>query len=303
MDSLRRVATVTTVATLLLITVGALVRASGAGLGCPDWPHCYGRWVPPLSVEDLPPSADRATFNLAKTWTEYLNRLAGVLVGGLVLWTTWRAWSVRKAARRVFPLALGIALLTGFQGWIGGLVVKYELDPRWVTVHLFLALLMLALLIELRETTRLGDIPQSRREAGMPPLLARALKVLLWFSVIQILLGALVRGGLEVVVQENPDLPRDRWIPTLGSVELIHRLLAIALALAVLGFSWRLARSRETSATDRRLAWTAAFLIAAQYGSGVGLHRWALPPTLQVIHITLASWLFAVLFLLHRRVR
>ncbi len=303
MDSLRRVATVTTVATLLLITVGALVRASGAGLGCPDWPHCYGRWVPPLSVEDLPAGADRATFNLAKTWTEYLNRLAGVLVGGLVLWTCWRAWSVRKVARRVFPLALGITLLTGLQGWIGGLVVKYELDPRWVTAHLFLALLMLALLIELQETARLGNFPQPDRRADMSPVLRRALEVLLVFGVVQILLGALVRGGLEVVVQENPFLPRERWIDTLGLVELIHRLLAIALALAVLSFSWRLARSPTTPVTDRRLAWSAALLIAAQYGSGVGLHRWALPPTLQVVHITLASWLFAVLFLLHRRAR
>ncbi len=303
MDSLRRAATVTTVATLLLITVGALVRASGAGLGCPDWPHCYGRWVPPLSVEDLPAGADRATFNLAKTWTEYLNRLAGVLVGGLVLWTAWRAWRARKAHRRVFPLAMGIAFLTGFQGWIGGLVVKYELDPRWVTVHLLLALIMLALLIVLRETAGLGNIPQTSAPSNMTAGLRRVLQALLLFSVVQILLGALVRGGLEVVVQENPTLPRDQWISTLGSVEWIHRLLAIALALAVVGFSWRLARSPATAVTDRRLAWSAAFLVAAQYGSGVVLHRWALPPTLQVVHITLASWLFAVLFLLHRRGR
>jgi heme A synthase len=87
LKSFARLALATTVATYLLILVGALVRASGAGLGCPDWPMCYGRWIPPTSVSQLPAGYDPATFNAILTWTEYTNRLLGVSIGFLIIAT------------------------------------------------------------------------------------------------------------------------------------------------------------------------------------------------------------------------
>ena len=60
----------TIAATLFLIMVGGIVRAAGAGLGCPDWPKCYGLWIPPMHVSDLPSGFDVDSFNAFKTWTE-----------------------------------------------------------------------------------------------------------------------------------------------------------------------------------------------------------------------------------------
>jgi heme A synthase len=72
--------------------VGGLVRASGAGLGCPDWPRCFGSWIPPLSAADLPARFDPALFKPTLMWTEYLNRLLGMTVGLMILATTISAW-------------------------------------------------------------------------------------------------------------------------------------------------------------------------------------------------------------------
>jgi len=73
------------VVTYLLIFTGGLVRVSGSGLGCPDWPKCFGRWIPPTSVSQLPPDWDPAQFNFTLAWIEYLNRLFGVFTGLIIL--------------------------------------------------------------------------------------------------------------------------------------------------------------------------------------------------------------------------
>ena len=73
--------------TYLLIFIGGLVRVSGAGMGCPDWPKCFGRWIPPTSLSQLPDYIDPEKFNLVLAWVEYLNRLFGALVGLIILIT------------------------------------------------------------------------------------------------------------------------------------------------------------------------------------------------------------------------
>ncbi len=87
MSSFQRLAVWTTATTYVLILVGGLVRASGAGLGCPDWPRCFGSWIPPASAAELPAPFDASQFNPTLMWTEYLNRLLGVTVGFLIFAT------------------------------------------------------------------------------------------------------------------------------------------------------------------------------------------------------------------------
>src|SRR5207247_1836170 len=95
-SSFQRLALCTTAITYFLILVGGLVRASGAGLGCPDWPRCFGSWIPPASAAQLPPQFDPSLFNPTLMWTEYLNRLLGVTVGFLILATVVSAWRHRR---------------------------------------------------------------------------------------------------------------------------------------------------------------------------------------------------------------
>ena len=67
--------------TYLLIFIGGLVRVSGAGMGCPDWPKCFDRWIPPTNIDQLPEHIDPSKFNIVLAWIEYSNRLFGALVG------------------------------------------------------------------------------------------------------------------------------------------------------------------------------------------------------------------------------
>ena len=101
----RRMAWITIAAVYLLILVGASVRASGAGMGCPDWPTCFGQWIPPTSEAQLPNNYQQiyaelgyaeTRFNVVKTWTEYINRLTGISIGILILLTAFYSWKVRR---------------------------------------------------------------------------------------------------------------------------------------------------------------------------------------------------------------
>src|SRR5215471_11771240 len=190
LSSFQRLALWTTASTYFLILVGGLVRASGAGLGCPDWPRCFGSWIPPASAAELPPQFDRSLFNPTLMWTEYLNRLLGVTVGFLILATVVSAWRHHRREPRIFWTTVAALLLTGFQGWLGGRVVASELAPWIVTVHLIAALVIVQLL--LYATVR------AWRKADGPPSLFLIVLVLL--TMIQIGLGTQVRGHIDTAL-------------------------------------------------------------------------------------------------------
>src|SRR6266704_1978678 len=187
LSSFQRLALCTTAITYLLILVCGLVRASGAGLGCPDWPRCFGSWVPPASAAELPPQFERSLFNPTLMWTEYLNRLLGVTVGFLIFATFISAWRHHRREPRIFWTTVAALLLTGFQGWLGGRVVANELSAWIVTVHLIVALVIVQLL--LYATVRAWS------KASEPP--SPFLILLILATMIQIGLGTQVRGAID----------------------------------------------------------------------------------------------------------
>ena len=185
MRRFRRFGLLTVASVYLLILVGGIVRSTGSGMGCPDWPKCFGTWIPPTQASQLPANykeiytAQRVAknqklalklqklgfaqvagsifahpaqyietdFNPVKTWIEYLNRLLGALIGVFVFATVILALPYWRRDRPVFWLALASFLLTGVQGYLGSLVVSTNLLPVMVTVHMGLALVIVALLL------------------------------------------------------------------------------------------------------------------------------------------------------------
>ena len=142
LTSFQRLAIWTTATTYFLIFVGGLVRASGAGLGCPDWPRCFGSWIPPASAAALPQQFDPSQFNQALMWTEYVNRLLGVTVGFLVFATAISAWRHHRHQPRILWTTIAAFLLVGYEGWLGGRVVAHELAPWIVTANLIVAIVI-----------------------------------------------------------------------------------------------------------------------------------------------------------------
>lgn len=287
LSSFQRLALWTTAITYLLILVGGLVRASGAGLGCPDWPRCFGSWFPPASAAELPPGFDPAAFNPTLMWTEYLNRLLGVTVGILVLATAVSAWRHHRRQPHILWPAIAALLLTGYEGWLGGRVVAHELAPWIVTAHLVVALVIVSLLLYATAyaffagETRPGGVSRHRR----PLIWATALVIGL--SLFQIGLGTQVRGTIDDALDH--DVPRADALSTVGALDHWHRNTAVVVLSGAMVL-WLLVRAREHGDTVlHRTVDVSLALAAAQIVIGLALAYFSLPRTAQVAHLTVGS--------------
>jgi cytochrome c oxidase assembly protein subunit 15 len=295
----QRLALWTTAITYFLILVGGLVRASGAGLGCPDWPRCFGSWIPPLSAAELPPAFDRAEFNPVLMWTEYLNRLLGVTVGFFIFATLIVAFRDHRRTPRILWPTLAAFLLVGFEGWLGGVVVQHELASWIVTVHLIVALIIVSLLLYATLFAFFGE--HRSRTPGARALLAGSALVLIVLTLGQIALGAQVRGGIDDAIAAGT--ARSGALAMVGDYDRWHRegaLVVFGLVVVVLLLVW----SRYASAAPlMRAAHVVAGLAVLQVAVGVSLAYVGLTPAAQVAHLTAASLLLGaetVLFLLAR---
>jgi cytochrome c oxidase assembly protein subunit 15 len=333
----RFVSVLTVVSIYLLILVGGIVRSTGSGMGCPDWPKCFGTWIPPTQASELPANykeiytAQRVAknqklartleklgfqqvageifahpsqyietdFNAVKTWIEYLNRVLGALIGIFVFAVAVAALPYWRRDRPVFWLSLAAFLLTGVQGWLGSLVVSTNLLPIMVTIHMGLALVIVAVLLYAVERAR-RDWSASADDAlvALPPA-GRALQLGLWLALgltfAQIVLGTQVREEVDMVAATSTELARESWVAQLSNVFKVHRSTSILVLLLNIYLSYQLWQFNQ--ARLRHLAMATMGLIGLEVLVGITLAEWALPPVAQPIHLTLAVLLFGSQFL------
>ncbi len=298
LNGFQKLALATTIATYLLIMVGGFVRAAGAGLGCPDWPKCFGYWVPPAEASQITAKGfDAALFNPTKMWIEYGNRLVGVAVGFLILATTVVAFRHYRQVGRIFWPTLAALVLVVFQGWLGSKVVELELRGWVVSVHLILALVIVILLLY---ATVCAFFPGGKPLAVIPPerhTIARFGQGLVAFGLIQLVLGALVRGHIDDVASKT-GLPRGEWLAQVGLTDHLHRFSALVLTVAVLAVAFAVLRQPTMHPWLRRTAWAMVGLVLIQVAAGIGLAYAALPPPLQTIHIVVGTLLIGAFTLL-----
>lgn len=298
LTSFQRLALWTTAFTYLLILVGGLVRASGAGLGCPDWPRCFGSWIPPASVADLPAQFDPSQFNPALMWTEYLNRLLGITVGFLILATAISAWRNHRHQPRILWTTIAAFLLVGFEGWLGGVVVAHELASWIVTAHLIVAIVIVQLLLY---ATFEAFAPRPREAPGAPaaPWLSWAAGALIVLTLIQAGFGTQVREGVDAALDGG--FGRSEALSTVGRLDYLHRDLAfVVMIVATLLTLWLLSKRSPLI----RWAFVVLALAVAQVAVGALMAYVSLIPAAQVGHLTLASLLLGaetVLWLTSRR--
>lgn len=337
----RFVSLLTVVAVYLLILVGGVVRSTGSGMGCPDWPKCFGQWIPPTEGSQLPPNykevytAQRVAknqklartlqrlgfaqvagsifahptqyietdFNPVKTWIEYVNRLLGALIGVFVFLTVVSALPLWQRDRSIFWLALASFLLTGVQGYLGSLVVSTNLLPVMVTVHMALALVIVALLLYAVDRVRWGSSTHSLATTAGENVVAGRPKVVvqgwLWAALLltfwQIMLGTQVREQVDIVSAAAGYMGRENWVSRLGSVFSIHRTVSAVVVLLNVYVSyelWQLGRIHL-----RRLVIATMATIGLEVVAGIVLASFALPAAVQPVHLTLATMLFGVQFL------
>ncbi len=252
----RTLAIATTVTTLVLIAWGGLVRATGSGDGCPDWPTCFGSWIPRLEVHTL---------------IEYMHRAlavaSGLLAVALALVALVALLRTRRGGELPMPraaawLAVSLAPLFAVQGALGGWVVLSGLDPAVVTIHFAVAFLVLANTVVITALTTLPATPAGDR--GYARLVAWTAAA----TYLLLLVGTYVRAeGAGLAFRDWP-LMGGRLVPSLtvaGAFEmLLHRGLALVVA-ALIG--WLAVRARTARPRDRilvRLSSIAVTLVVAQ---------------------------------------
>ena len=300
MNAFQKTAITTLIAILLLIGVGSLVRVSGAGLGCPDWPRCWGCWFPPSSIEDIDRAylAERGLniedFNPVKMWIEYINRLIGMIIGLLVIATFLRAIPYRQTHPAIFYGSLIAVFLVGFEGWLGGQVVQSGLKPGMITLHMAGAMILLCLLLYV--IFRAVDI---RLPATLPTpkLLARLSASLFIIVCIQMLLGTQVREAIDPYIKNSEGVARSAWIANIGLMDHIHRSFTWVV-IAVAAYLVYIIRKNAIDGLLKISSHLSFALILCQAATGIALAYGGLPRVFQVLHLVTSAMLICAVYTL-----
>ena len=146
MRQIKNWAIATFILCFLVIIAGGVVRTTQSGMGCPDWPKCFGKWIPPTNASELPPDFEKYlhkqdidhTFNALHTWIEYFNRLLGTLLGLFGIIQVLLLFTKRKILHKPYQLAWAFLITVILTGLFGAIVVKLNLAHVSISVHLLL---------------------------------------------------------------------------------------------------------------------------------------------------------------------
>ena len=312
---------ITLIGLFLVICAGSFVRITGSGMGCPDWPKCFGQWIPPTAEEQLPANylsifqekrAKKAVkfckfltaigmketaekikadptllkeepFNAARTYTEYINRLLGFLAGNLMLVGFF--WSVLFYRKRwLLTLAAINLVLIAVEAWFGSIVVATNLVPWTITVHLFLALVIL--LIQMYLIYRI-----SPKHGTKIPVNKRIFYI--WWAVFvitfyQMFLGTQVREYIDALTKQG--LGREAWSDYLGIEFFIHRTFSWLVLVLLVYLGWK----NEKEGKIPMIRW-AFIILSIELIAGVLLAYFDLPGLVQTAHLVFAAILLGIL--------
>lgn len=320
---------VTLVFIFAVTVAGSFVRITGSGMGCPDWPKCFGKIIPPTDVNQIPAdykeiySGKRAAktakfanflekigfkseankirndksllveqdFNATKTWTEYVNRLFGVLAGFGVLFVFVGVWWKYRQAKLMFLATLNLVLLV-IQAWFGSIVVATNLVPWTITIHMFVAIAII--LIQLVILLKIS--PSQNIKLPVSTTMYWIIGISFFITLFQMFLGTQVREHVDQLTMQG--YGRKSWTELLGINFYIHR----TFSWLVLGMMVILAYLNEKK-WKYKIVRTGFIILAIELTSGV-LLAWAdMPGLIQTSHLIFAAILLAVLFMTMMRMQ
>ena len=320
---IRRLTRIELVLIYLVIIAGSVVRMTGSGMGCPDWPKCFGHLIPPTEQSQIEwhehqdfkkgqiiivdeslqvarmdftsgdsfdhsnwetyTKHDYAIFNASHTWTEYINRLVGALSGIPMLILVVIGALFIRKDWRYFALSLLGLFMLSFEAWLGKLVVDGNLIPGSITIHMMGALVIVAILLLQLALSRQEQLSK----VSYTPLFINLFVLSLIFTVAQIIIGTQVREQVDHFTHDGID--RSSWIQNLDWQFYVHRSFSI-LIVVVNFWLWK---------TNKKLAlgfWELnpiLILIGAEVLLGVLLNYAGMPKFAQPLHLLLATILLA----------
>ena len=311
----------------LVIVAGALVRMTGSGMGCPDWPKCFGYYIPPTQEKELLYTTgkeyskgqviikdksllvakddfkaptnfesshwekytkhDYAIFNPFHTWVEYINRLVGALAGIACLIALFFSFSYWKEKKLLVFLNFSICFLMGFQAWLGKTVVDSVLNPYKITTHMLAALLIVAVQLYVIYSVR-----EKQKTKSLDAEFKWVLVATLILTILQIIFGTQVRESVDTIVEAG--LPKEVWLQNPKGGFYTHRSFSILVVCTNAFLFWR---NRKLNLGFTKMNWVIA-IICIEILSGIAMYYFNFPFGSQTIHIVMATLLFGLQFYL-----
>ncbi|MCD0465548.1 heme A synthase [Flavobacterium sp. ENC] len=310
----------------LVIVAGALVRMTGSGMGCPDWPKCFGYYIPPTDLKELTWAPNRAfekgqviikdetllvakdnfttqaafdglhwekytkhdyaIFNPLHTWIEYINRLCGALAGMACFFMAIVSFTFWKEKKRIVLLSWLVVFMMGFQAWLGAKVVYSVLNPIKITVHMVMALVIVAVILYI--------IQLARPKFATVTYNAAFKKVLLFslvLTLIQVAIGTQVRQFVDEQVK-NGLTESVFWLQNPSVTFYIHRSFSIIVLLVNV---YLFTRNRKLNLGFSKIN-LVLLIIGVEILTGIAMAYFDFPLGSQAIHLVLASILFGIQF-------
>ena len=322
----KRLVVINLVLVFIVVIAGSIVRVTESGMGCPDWPKCFGAYIPPTSEDqvtwhegedffegqmiiheeklynakkDLTASTSfnpaeweeftkhgYATYNPVHTWIEFINRLATVALGFPVMALFALSFFYWKDRRARVYLSFAVVFLVGFQAWLGKLVVDSNLKGQTITLHMIGVFAIIGVLLILLAKAR-----RTKEEIAFPDKLFKRLSsVALYITVLMVVLGTQVREQIDMIAKTTTD--RMLWIDQVDWMFITHRSL-VYLVIAVNGYLLYQAIKNNWYKTRWIMI---AGIIIAEAVVGIILAHYGFPKAAQPLHLLLSTILFALQF-------
>lgn len=312
----------------LIFLAGSIVRMTGSGMGCPDWPKCFGYYIPPTSEEEItwkPNSTykkgfiiikdealfvaeedlktsnefnpenwgkytkhDYTTFNKYHTWTEYINRLVSVGAGFVFLFLIYGSLKFWKEHKKITLLSFGAFFLMLFEAWLGKTVVDTNLTPTIITIHMVVGLIIIALLLNLKFSI------SPKKIYPYNALFNKLLIVSVVFSLIQIAMGTQVRQFIDEQVKLFGFENKNHSLMNPSLKFYFHRSFTIAIVLVNFGLFYL---NQVKNLGYKLINWI-VFLIFLEAITGILMYYAEIPIGTQAVHLMAGALLFGLQFYL-----
>ncbi|MEO7523546.1 MAG: COX15/CtaA family protein [Ferruginibacter sp.] len=287
MRLIKRWAVATFILCFLVVIAGGVVRTTQSGMGCPDWPRCFGKWIPPTNASELPPDFEKYlskqdidhTFNVYHTWIEYFNRLFGVLLGMFAIIQVFLLYRKRKLFRTAWQLSIGFLIVVVLTGLFGAVVVKFNLAHLSISVHLFFAVLLIQIQLAFLLSTH-----EKLSVLFVDDKIKKMLLVFLVLVFVQSILGTMVRMYVDDVSRILQYEQRETWLANSPVAFLIHRSFSWIILAGVIGLAWS---GRNSIARKQFFVLTGIIFLSML--TGITLFYADMPAIAQPVHLLLAT--------------
>lgn len=322
----RNIAKTALVLIYFVVIAGAVVRMTGSGMGCPDWPKCFGYYIPPSDASELEfkpnhdykkgiiivkdetllvakkdftskeqlnadyweayTKHDYATYNPTHTWVEYINRLIGAVSGIPILVFTIISFWFWKKNKWITIISILTVFGMAFQAWLGKTVVDSNLAPYKITIHMVMALVIVGFILYVIYASK-KTFKLHKYDLQFKYLIGIAIVL----SLIQIILGTQIRQDVDEQVKAI-GYNKSLWLAQPDLKFYIHRTFSAIVLLINLGLLY-LNRIRFLGYNKLYLV---LVLIVSEVITGIAMYYFEFPFLSQPIHLVLACLLIGVQF-------